>query len=300
MHRSGFVNIVGRPNVGKSTLMNALVGERMSVITAKPQTTRHRIIGIVSGEDFQIVFSDTPGIIRQPAYKMQEKMNQFVQTAFEDADLMLLVVGMDEKYDEEDPVIAQLKTVEAPLFLVLNKTDLAEPEQVLEQIKWWNERLSFAESVPISALQKQNTDKLLELIQENLPEGPEYFPKDQLTDRTERFFVSEIVRGKILELYHQEIPYSSEVTVEWFKEKQTTKGAALIEILAIIYVTKESQKKILLGKGGSAIKKLGTESRLALETWLESKVYLELQVKVRDKWRDDEKMLRHFGYDSGS
>lgn len=297
MHRSGFVNIVGRPNVGKSTLMNALVGERMSIITAKPQTTRHRIIGILSGDDFQIVFSDTPGIIYQPAYKMQEKMNQFVRTAFEDADLMLFVTDVEEKYQEEDPVIAQLQSVEVPVILIINKTDLAEPEQVLALSTWWNDRFKFSETLPISALQKLNTDRLLQVVKDKLPEGPEYYPKDQLTDRPERFFVSEIIREKILELYHQEVPYSSEVTIEWFKEKQTTKGEPLIEIQALIYVARESQKMILLGKKGSAIKKLGIEARKALETWLESKVFLDLHVKVREKWRDDENMLRRFGYD---
>ncbi len=270
----------------------------MSIITAKPQTTRHRIIGILNGEDFQIVFSDTPGIIRQPAYKMQEKMNQFVQTAFEDADLMLFVTDVEEGRSEDDPVIAQLNTVEVPLILVINKTDLATPEQVLGLITWWNERVKFAETLPISARQKQNTDKLLEVITSKLPEGPEYFPEEQLTDRPERFFASEIIRGKILELYHQEIPYSCEVAIEWFKEKQTTKGEKLIEIQAIIYVARESQKMIILGKKGSAIKTLGTEARKALEVWLESKVFLELHVKVREKWRDDENQLRRFGYET--
>lgn len=297
MHQSGFVNIIGRPNVGKSTLMNALVGERMSIITAKPQTTRHRIIGVLSGDDFQIVFSDTPGIIRQPAYKMQEKMNQYVQTAFEDADLVLFVTDVEEKYDENDPVLAQLKQVEVPVILVINKTDLAGPEKILQLISWWNEQVKFAETWPVSALRKQSTEQLLETIKIRLPEGPEYYPKDQLTDRPERFFVSEIIREKILELYHQEIPYSVEVTVEWFKEKQTTKRERLIEILAIIYTARESQKMIVLGKKGSAIKQLGTEARKSLEIWLESKVFLEIQVKVREKWRDDERMLRRFGYE---
>lgn len=297
MHKSGFVNIVGRPNVGKSTLMNALVGEKMSIITSKPQTTRHRILGILSGEDFQIVFSDTPGIIRNPAYKMQEAMNRFAQSAFEDADLMLFVTDVEEKYDADDPVINQLKNFEGPKFLVINKTDLAQPEKVLELIKWWNEQVPFTETLPIAALHKLNTDKLLEQVQAYLPEGPEYYPKDQLTDRPERFFVSEIIREKILELYHQEIPYSTEVAIESFKERQTSKGVPLIEIQALIFVSRETQKMILLGKKGSAIKKLGTEARKSLEAWLENKVFLDLHVKVRDKWRDDDRMLKHFGYE---
>lgn len=297
MHKSGFVNIVGRPNVGKSTLMNALVGEKMSIITAKPQTTRHRIVGILSGDDFQIVFSDTPGIIHKTAYKMQEAMNRFAMSAFEDADLMLFVTDTSEKYAADDPVVEQLKNFEGPKFLVLNKTDLATPDEVMLLIKWWNDLVPFTETLPISALHKLNTDRLLTQIREYLPEGPEYYPKDQLTDRPERFFVSEIIREKILELYHQEIPYSTEVTIESFKERQTGKGEPLIEIQAIIYVARETQKMILLGKKGSAIKKLGTEARLSLEAWLENKVFLDLHVKVRDKWRDDERMLKHFGYE---
>jgi GTPase len=297
VHKSGFVNIIGRPNVGKSTLMNALVGEKMSIITSKPQTTRHRIIGILSGEDFQIVFSDTPGIIHQPHYKMQEAMNRFAYSAFEDADLMLFVTDVEEKYEADDPVIQQLKNFDGPKFLVLNKTDLAAPEKILELIKWWNEQVPFTETLPIAALHKLNTDTLLTQIQAHLPEGPEYYPKDQLTDRPERFFVSEIIREKILELYQQEIPYSAEVTVESFKERQTSKGEPLIEIQALIYVARETQKMILLGKKGSAIKRLGTEARKALEAWLENKVFLDLHVKVRDKWRDDERMLKHFGYE---
>ena len=297
MHKSGFVNIVGRPNVGKSTLMNALVGEKMSIITSKPQTTRHRIVGILSGEDFQIVFSDTPGIIRNPSYKMQEAMNRFAQSAFEDADLMLFVTDVEEKYLADDPVVEQLKNFAGPKFLVLNKTDLVKPDQVLELIKWWNELVSFTETLPISALHKLNTDRLLAQIQAHLPEGPEYYPKDQLTDRPERFFVSEIIREKILELYQQEIPYSTEVTIESFKERKTSKGEPLIEIQALIYVARETQKMILLGRKGSAIKRLGTEARKTLESWLENKVFLDLHVKVREKWRDDERMLRHFGYE---
>lgn len=295
MHRSGFVNIIGRPNVGKSTLMNALVGERMSIITNKPQTTRHRIIGILSDDDYQIVFSDTPGIIEDPAYKMQEAMNSFVKTTFEDADVMLFVTEVKERYTEDDPIIQQLKNVKAPLFLLLNKIDLAEPEEIVELIQWWNAKIPFTETIPISALKKDNTEKLLQLILDIIPEGPVYYPKDQLTDKSERFFVSEIIREKILLLYKQEVPYSCEVMVESFKEG-TSKSGPLIRIQAIIFVARKTQKSILIGKNGSAIKRLGTDARKSIETFLEKKVFLELHVKVKDNWRDDERMLKHFGY----
>ena len=297
MHKSGFVNIIGNPNVGKSTLMNALVGERMSIITAKPQTTRHRIIGILSGDDFQVIFSDTPGIIKNPAYKMQEAMNRFVQSTFDDADLMLFVTEASENYKDDDPIFDQIKKLDVPKFLIINKTDITDPDKTIELIKWWNDRVEFDETIPISALQKNNTDKLLDLIKSKINEGPAYYPKDQLTDRPERFFVSEIIREKILELYHQEIPYSTEVHVESFKESATNEGKPLVSIYAHIFVARESQKMILLGKKGSAIKKLGMSSRLSLEKWLESKVFLELHIKVKKDWRDDERQLKHFGYE---
>ncbi len=295
-HKSGFVNIIGRPNVGKSTLMNALVGERMSIITNKPQTTRHRIIGIVSEENYQIVFSDTPGLIRDPAYKMQESMNNFAHSAFEDADLMLFVTDIKEKYDEDDPLLERLKKVEAPFFLVLNKTDLIPAQQTLELLQAWNQRLQFAEQLPISALQKKGTDVLLDRILEYLPDGPAYYPKDQLTDRPERFFVAEIIREKILLNFQQEIPYFTEVIIESFKEGKTKSGEDLIRISAIIFVGRRTQKAILIGKGGSAIKKLGSEARKDIETWLEQKVFLELHVKIKENWRDDDQQLKHLGY----
>ncbi len=295
-HKSGFVNIIGRPNVGKSTLMNALVGERMSIITNKPQTTRHRIIGILSGDDFQIVFSDTPGIIKDPAYKMQEAMNRFVSTTFEDADIMLFVTEVEEKYEADDPIIERLKKIESPKFLIINKIDLIAPEKILELINWWNGLIDFSETIPIAALEKKNTATVFKLILENLPEGPEYYPKDQLTDRPERFFVSEIIREKILELYHQEIPYSTEVGIESFRETKTKSGEALVRIEAQIFVMRKSQKPIIIGKNGSAIKRLGMESRKAIEKWLEQKVFLELHVKIRENWRDDEQWLNRFGY----
>lgn len=276
--------------------MNALVGERMSIITHKPQTTRHRILGILSGEDFQIVFSDTPGIIRDPAYKMHEAMNAFIRLTFEDADLMLFVTDVEEHYEAEDPVIEQLRQLEVPLFLVINKTDLATPEKIEAVRRRWTEWVDFTETVPVSALHHANTDHLRQLILQYLPEGPAYFPKDQLTDRTERFFVSEIIREKILELYHQEIPYYAEAVVTAFEETETTAGEALVRIHAEIYVGRRTQKGILIGKGGSAIKKLGTEARKSIEAFLGKKVFLELHVKVKEDWRDSDYMLRQFGY----
>lgn len=291
LHKSGFINIIGRPNVGKSTLMNTLVGERMSIITHKPQTTRHRIIGIISEDEYQLVFSDTPGVVRDPAYKMHEAMNRFVKSTFEDADIMLFLTEPGEKYEEDDPLIESLQKVEATLILVINKTDTASPDEIVQLIKWWNDKINFTETVPISALHKSNTDTLLELILKYTPEGPAYYPKDQLTDRPERFFVSEIIREKILLQYKQEIPYSCEVIVEEFKE-----SPEIIRIRAVIYVARKTQKSILIGKGGSAIKRLGTESRKAIETWLQNKVFLDLHVKVRENWRDDDRQLKYFGY----
>lgn len=298
MHQSGFVNIIGRPNVGKSTLMNALVGERMSIITSKPQTTRHRIIGLLSDDDFQIVFSDTPGIIENPAYKMQTAMNSFVAITFEDADIMLFVTEPNEKYEDDDLIIERLKKVEVPLFLVFNKIDTISEEELQTHLSNWKKRLNFSAIMPIAALHKTNTDELLQLILDHLPEGPAYYPKDQLTDRPERFFVSEIIREKILELYHQEIPYSTEVIVDSFKETTTKMGEPLVRITAYIYVSRRTQKPIIIGRGGSAIKKLSTEARKSIEKFVEKKVYLELLVKIKDNWRDDERMLKHFGYRS--
>jgi GTPase len=296
MHKSGFVNIVGRPNVGKSTLMNALVGERMSIITSKPQTTRHRIIGILSGEDFQIVFSDTPGIIKNPAYKMQRAMNNFVEGSFDDADIVLFVTEPYEKYDADDPIFAKLKKVECPKFLIINKLDIVHP-LILEAYKEeLLKHITVNEVFEIAALKHQNTEGVLLGIQKYLQEGPAYYPKDQLTDRPERFFTTEIIREKILLNYREEIPYSCEVVIDGFKETQTKTGEALARISATIYVSRENQKVILIGKNGTSIKKLGTDARKDLEIFLNAKVFLELSVKVRDNWRDDERVLKQFGY----
>ncbi len=296
MHKSGFVNIIGRPNVGKSTLMNALVGERMSIITNKPQTTRHRIIGILSGDDFQVVFSDTPGFVRKPTYKMHEAMNAFVKETFEDADIMLFVTEPSEAFDAEDPIIERLNKVPYPKFLVLNKSDKFERvvmDAYEEQLK---QLVDFQKVIRISALRKENTEGLLSIVKEALPEGQEYYPKDQLTDRPERFFCAEIIREKILLNYREEIPYACEVVIEEFKETETNKGEKLARINATIFVGRDNQKMILIGKNGAAMKKLGMDARKDMETFLESKVFLEMTVKVRENWRDDDKMLKHFGY----
>lgn len=295
-HYAGFVNIIGRPNAGKSTLMNTLVGERMSIITAKPQTTRHRIIGILNEDHYQIVFSDTPGIIRNPAYKMQEKMNRFVASTFEDADVMLLLVDIHDAFQQDDPFLHPLAKLEVPVALVLNKMDTeleGQSEQLVQQLSSW---IIFDRVFRISALQKTGIDELLDYLVNKLPEAPPYYPKDQLTDRPERFFVGEIIREKILEIYHQEVPYSTEVTIESFKEGTNRHGAPLIRISAIIFVSRKTQKPIIIGKAGANIKQLGTEARKAIETFLEQKVFLELHVKVRDNWRDDERQLDRFGY----
>ncbi|TNE60600.1 MAG: GTPase Era [Bacteroidetes bacterium] len=294
--RSGFVNIIGRPNAGKSTLMNALVGERMSIITHKPQTTRHRIIGILSGENFQLVFSDTPGYVRDPSYKMHRAMNRFVEGTLDDADLLLLVFDLTEELEDDNPVIPMLSAAKAPIMLVLNKKDLVKEQRLTDVQNWWAKRLPLADVVAISALNGDGTADLLEKIVRYLPEGPAFYPTDQLTDRPERFFVSEIIREKIFLLYADEIPYSSEVGIEAFQETQTKIGEPLARIYATIYVLRETQKAILLGKGGRAIKKLGTEARQAIEEFLQTKVYLELSVKVRGNWRDDERALSQFGY----
>ena len=295
-HTSGFVNIIGRPNVGKSTLMNALVGERMSIITNKPQTTRHRIIGILSGEEFQIVFSDTPGLIGNPSYRMQQAMNKAVASTFEDGDIMLLVTEPGEVYEAEDPLLQRLHKTEVPVFVIINKIDKIPAEELEALRQKWEVLLPEAEIFATSALEKRNTDELLKKILDTLPEGPEYYPKDQLTDRAERFFVSEIIREKVLELYQQEIPYSVEAIVTSFKEGTTKEGAPIVRIEALLFVARKSQKPILIGKDGQAIKKLGMESRKSIEQFLDMRVHLDLQVKVRENWRDDEKYLKQFGY----
>lgn len=296
MHKSGFVNIVGNPNVGKSTLMNALMKDRLSIITSKPQTTRHRILGILSGDDFQIIFSDSPGLIDEPKYELQSKMNSFAYSSFEDADVILFVVDLFETYEGDEKVIQLLKKCKVPKYFVINKVDLDKGGKVDRIVKKWKDIIEFDDTFVISAMNKVNIDALEEAIVSSLPEGPEYYPKDQLSDKPERFFVSEIVREKILQQYKQEIPYSCEVVVEEFKHTES-KGGPIIRMRAEIYVDRPTQKSIIIGKGGVSIKKLGTEARKDLETFFEKKVFLELFVKVKENWRNTDKLLKHFGYD---
>ncbi len=295
MHKSGFVNIIGKPNVGKSTLLNALIGEKLSIITNKPQTTRHRIIAIINEEDYQVVFSDTPGIITDPHYKMQTAMNSFAYSALEDADVLLYLTDTVEPPEISDELVQQLNNMESPKILVINKMDISNTEQIGEIQKWWMDKVQFDQVCAISAMEKVGTNELLTLILGHLSEGPAYYPKDQFTDKSERFFVSEIIREKILQLYHQEIPYSCEVIVNSFKERESKSGP-MIHIMADIIVNRKTQKSIIIGKGGSAIKKLGTEARKDIETFLEQKVFLELHVKVKEKWRDDDRSLKSYGY----
>lgn len=290
-HKSGFVNIIGKPNVGKSTLMNALVGERMSIVTHKPQTTRHRIFGILSGEDFQVVFSDTPGIIKDPKYRMQEQMNTFVEGTFEDADLFLLVINPGDPLENQEEIFQKFNRSKAPVILVINKADESDQETLTQLADDMNKAYAFSHTLIVSALHQFNTDALLKLILELLPPGPAYFPKDNLSDKSERFFASEIIREKIFLQYRQEIPYSCEVVIDTFEDEEN-----IIKMHATIYVSRKTQKSIIIGQGGSKIKSLGIEARKELENFFEKKIYLELFVKVKDNWRDDEKSLKYFGY----
>ena len=290
-HRAGFVNIIGNPNVGKSTLMNALVGEKLSIVTAKAQTTRHRIMGIVNGEDYQIVYSDTPGILK-PSYRLQESMMNFVDTAIGDADIILYVTDTVEKADKNTEYVEKLQKVGCPVILVVNKIDISSQEDVLRLMDWWKERLPEALVIPASAQEKFNLDNIFDAIVERLPEAPAWFDKDVFTDKNLRFFASEIIREKIFLNYSQEIPYSCEVAIEQFRE-----GEERYEISAVIYVMRDSQKGIIIGKGGSALKKIGTEARLEMEDFFQKKVFLQLFVKVNPDWRENRKELRKFGYE---
>ncbi len=281
--------------MGKSTLMNAFLGEKMSIITHKPQTTRHRILGIYNTEEFQIVFSDTPGLITDPNYKMQEAMNKAAFSIFEDADLVIFVTEPGEDYTGEEKVLNKLKKADVPKFLLINKVDLSNPEALLELKTKWESILDFDEIHFISALNKAGTDHVLECIKKRLPEGPVYFPKDQLSDKPERFFITEMIREKILLLYKQEIPYSCEVIIEEYKEENRN-GKPFNRIRANIIAMRQSQKHILIGKGGSSIKKLGIEARKDIEKFLGHQIHLELYVKIKEKWRDDDRLLKSFGY----
>lgn len=291
MHKAGFVNIIGNPNVGKSTLMNALVGERISIITSKSQTTRHRIMGIVNGEDFQIVYSDTPGVLK-PNYRLQESMLEASESALTDADVLLYVTDTVETYNKNPEFLEKAKKSGIPTFLIINKIDLLPDQKTLEDlVEKWKEVLPEARIVPICAKEKFGIENLLIQIKELLPENPPYFDKDALTDRPARFFVTEIIREKILEIYDKEIPYSAEVVVERFKEENN-----IIHINAIIYVERESQKGIIIGRGGSMLKKTGMAARAEIETFFEKKVFLELFVKVEREWRSRDRQLKNFGY----
>ena len=290
-HRAGFVNIIGNPNVGKSTLMNALVGEKLSIVTAKAQTTRHRIRGIVNGENYQIVYSDTPGILK-PNYRLQENMMGFVDTAIGDADIILYVTDTVEKADKNSDYIDKLKQVECPVILVVNKIDISDQSKVESLMAEWEERLPSAIIIPVSAKEKFNIDSVLNAVVSKLPVAPAWFDKDEFTDKNLRFFVSEIIREKILENYSEEIPYCCEVEIEAFKE-----GAERYDISAVIYVMRESQKGILIGKGGRALKRTGTAARIEMEDFFQKKVFLSMFVKTDPGWREDRKELRRFGYE---
>lgn len=294
-HKAGFVSIIGKPNVGKSTLMNALVGEKLSIITPKAQTTRHRILGIVNEEDFQIVFSDTPGIIK-PLYGLQDSMMSAVSGALSDADLILFVTDIHEKHDEND-VLEKITNTTIPLVVLLNKIDNATQEQVDEKFAYWKEKLNPKHIYAISALHQYNLDGILPMILENIPEHPAYYDKEELTDRSQRFFVSEIIREKIFFNYKKEIPYSTEVIVTSFKEEETKSGP-MIRITSEIIVERDSQKNILIGTGGAMLKKVGMEARKDIEKFLDSKVFLETFVKVIPDWRSKKNYLKNFGYDS--
>ena len=289
-HKAGFVNILGAPNVGKSTLMNAVIGENLSIITSKVQTTRHRIMGFLNGEDFQVVFSDTPGIIKDPSYKLHEAMMGFVDSAMEDADIFLYVSEVGSK-NLNDDIIERMKKSSAKIIIVLNKIDLSNQEDVEKKIIFWQELLPEAKVIPVSALHKFNIEALLQAILDVLPESPEYYPKDELTDKTMRFFISELVREQILLQYKKEIPYSTEIVVEEYKETPHR-----IDIRAYIYVIRETQKMIIIGKGGQAIKRLGTEARKQIEEFTGKHIFLDLTVKVSKDWRENEKQLKKFGY----
>ncbi len=290
-HRAGFVNIIGNPNVGKSTLMNALVGEKLSIVTAKAQTTRHRIMGIVNTDDYQIVYSDTPGMLK-PNYRLQEDMMKFVDAAIGDADIILYVTDVVEKADKNGEYIQKLQRVECPVVVAINKIDISDQPKVLQLMSYWKELLPDALVIPVSAKERFNLDSVLNAIVSKLPVSPPWFDKDQFTDRNLRFFASEIIREKILENYSQEIPYSCEVAVESFKE-----GKDRYEIGAVIYVMRDSQKGIIIGKAGSALKKTGTEARIEMEDFFQKKVFLQLFVKVDADWRENRRELRKFGYE---
>ena len=290
-HRSGFVNIIGNPNVGKSTLMNALVGEKLSIVTAKAQTTRHRIMGIVNGEDWQIVYSDTPGILK-PNYRLQENMMKFVNGAIGDADIILYVTDTVETSDKNEDYVSRLNDLECPVIVVINKIDISDQTRVKELMTWWQEHVPAATVIPASASEKFNMESIIDAVVSRLPVCPPWFDKDAFTDKSLRFFASEIIREKILLNYKEEIPYCCEVGIETFKE-----GAEKYDIGAVIYVMRESQKGIIIGKQGASLKKVGTQARIEMEDFFQKKVFLSIYVKTDPDWRESRKELRKFGYE---
>ena len=291
MFKSGFVNIIGNPNVGKSTLMNAMVGEKLSIVTAKAQTTRHRIMGIVNGEDYQVVFSDTPGILK-PNYRLQQDMVNFVYAAIGDADVILYVTDTVEKPDKNSEYVDKLSKLTCPVIIVINKIDISDQAKVLELMNYWKEKVSAAEIIPTSAQEKFGLENIFRTILEKLPVCPPWYDKDAFTDKNLRFFAEEIIREKILLNYKEEIPYCCQAQVETFKE-----GADRYDISAVIYVMRDSQKGIIIGKKGAALKKMGTEARIEMEDFFQKKVFLQLFVKVAPDWREDKRELRRFGYE---
>lgn len=292
MHKAGFVNIIGNPNVGKSTLMNAFIGEKLSIITSKAQTTRHRILGIVNGEDFQVILSDTPGIIK-PAYELQQSMMDFVKSAFDDADVLIYMVEIGEKELKDEAFFNKITSSKIPVILLLNKIDNSNQEQLEEQAELWQKKVPNAEFFPISALQGFNVQNVFDRVLELLPESPAFYPKDQLTDKPERFFVNEAIREKILIHYKKEIPYAVEVDTEEFFEEET-----IIRIRSVIMVERETQKGIIIGHKGSALKRVGVEARKDLEKFFGKQVHLELYVKVNKNWRSNQRQLKRFGYNN--
>jgi GTP-binding protein Era len=289
-HRSGYVNIIGKPNVGKSTLMNAMVGEKLSIITSKAQTTRHRIQGIVNHKDYQVVFSDTPGLL-EPNYKLQEAMLKAARSALVDADIILYMTEAGDPPPAEDPILQKLGKLKIPVLVVINKIDLSNQDAVKADIDRWNSVLPSAEKIPISALERFNVDFVFQRILHHLPESPPYYPKDALTDKSERFLAGEMIREKILLHYKQEVPYAVEVEIEAFKEDEK-----MIRISSLIYVERESQKGILIGNEGKALKRVGREARVEMETFFQKKVFLEMKVKVKKDWRNNERQIKKFGY----
>ncbi len=291
-HKAGFVNIIGNPNVGKSTLMNAFIGEKLSIITSKAQTTRHRILGIVNGDDFQVILSDTPGIIK-PAYELQESMMGFVKSAFEDADVLIYMVEIGEKALKDEAFFDKITKAKIPVLLLLNKIDQSNQEQLEEQVQFWVEKVPNAEIYPISALKNFNVREVFDRLVDLLPTSPPFYPKDQLTDKPERFFVNEAIREKILMHYKKEIPYSVEVETEEFFEDED-----IIRIRSVIMVERDSQKGIIIGHKGSALKKVGVEARKDLEKFFGKKIHIELYVKINKNWRSNQRQLKRFGYNN--